>query len=208
MPNEFETPRDIRIRCPLPEKLSLGDDAVGQWNFFKQQFEDYMILSDMNQAREDQKLAFLRSLLDKTTMDIVSTFKEEEKKNVATLLKRLDVHIQGTTNVTRERFIFNSTSQHAGQSFSDFLVLLKRLIKQCPFCVKCKPSLLLDRIIIGLHNKELNKEVMRLFHDSKESDEKKLQRAIDFILATEKSNDSSTVFSESAKNVNKVMTKN
>ena len=34
-----------------------------------------------------------------------------------------------------------------------------------------------------------------------------LQRAIDFILATEKSNDSSTVFSENSKNVNKIFAK-
>ena len=139
MPNDDETPREIRIRYPLPEKLSLGDDPVGQWNYFKERFEDYMVMTETNQAREDQKLAFLRSLLDKSVIDIISTFKEEEKKNVATLLKKLDEHILGSTNVTRERFSFNSTNQHPGQSFSDFLVSLKRLIKKCQFCSKCEP---------------------------------------------------------------------
>ena len=161
-----EIPRETRIRVPLPEKLSLGDDPVGQWNYFKERLDDYMLLTEANQARESQKLALVRSLLDKSVLDIVSTFKEEEKKNVAQLLKRLDEHIIGCTNITHERFVFNSTNQQSGQLFSDFLISLKRLIKKCQFCAKCEPSLLLDRIILGLHNKELVKEVMRLFHDS------------------------------------------
>ena len=56
---------------------------------------------------------------------------EEHKKKIIQALK---VHVEGAVNETDEKRNFQKRCQHTQESFDNFLVALRDLIKTCNYC--------------------------------------------------------------------------
>ena len=84
----------------------------------------------------------------------------------------------GCVNETYERFRFNQRIQKEDEYFETWLSELRRSLKSCNFCTTCSDSLLRDRIVIGVHDKDTQKEMLKTQNLT-------LQKAIDLCKAAE-----------------------
>lgn len=66
------------------------------------------------------------------------------------------------------RFLFYSRNQEPGESFDHFLTDVTKLINDCEF--QDKNSMLRDRLVLGMKDKELHARVIRLKYEEVESE--------------------------------------
>ena len=86
----------------------------------------------------------------------------EDKKKVAKIIEALTKHMEGAVNETVERRNFRKCRQHARETFDDYLVLLRELIKTCHYCTdECVSKVLRDQIIEGFQDGDTVEELLR-----------------------------------------------
>ncbi|RUS91936.1 hypothetical protein EGW08_000338 [Elysia chlorotica] len=68
----------------------------------------------------------------------------------------------GEVNVTYERYLFNSRLQRERESFEIFYSDLRRLVKSCNYCERCLDSLLRDRIVLGIRDKDTQRDLLKI----------------------------------------------
>ena len=85
----------------------------------------------------------------------------------------------GESNITYERFIFNKRVQEEGESFELYYADLQRLIKSCDYCDACQKSILKDRIVIGIRDANVQKDLLKVRDLS-------VDKAVDICRASEK----------------------
>ena len=66
-------------------------DKAGNWEFFRQQWEDYEVATGLDQRDSKIRLATLRSVMRRECMQIFMNLKltDEERKNVKTCVEAL-----------------------------------------------------------------------------------------------------------------------
>ena len=70
--------------------------------------------------------------------------------------------MEGAINETVERRNFRKRRQHARESFDDYLVALRELVKTCRYCTDdCVSKILRDQIIEGLQDGDTIEELLR-----------------------------------------------
>ena len=87
---------------------------------------------------------------------------QEDKEEIKTIIKKMDEYIIGDTNETYERYKFNRRNQAEGENIDEYVAALKDLAKSCGFCACAglKDSLLRDRIVLGVKEDQLRKELL------------------------------------------------
>ena len=104
----------------------------------------------------------------------------------------------GEVNETYERYVFNSRNQGESESIEAYITELRKLMKTCNFCDCPKDTLLRDRIVLGVNNKNLRK---RLLQERKLT----LKKLVDICRSIEAaSNQFKAVSGPEVDNVNKV----
>ena len=79
---------------------------------------------------------------------------------------------------TLERYKFGKRQQQEGESMDTFLADLRILIKTCQYCPRCEPSILRDRIILGIRNNNIREDLLKVRHLT-------LENGIDICKASE-----------------------
>lgn len=85
---------------------------------------------------------------------------EEDRQNLSKILEKLEEYAIGEVNETYERYVFNSRNQGASESIEAYITELRKLMKTCNFCDCLKDTLLRDRIVLGVANKNLRKRLL------------------------------------------------
>jgi len=76
---------------------------------------------------------------------------EEQRGSVDDIISPIKRYVDGHVNETVERRNFRRRTQQVGESFDDFLVSLRELVKTCNFCSDaCIQKNIRDQIIEGL----------------------------------------------------------
>jgi hypothetical protein len=98
----------------------------------------------------------------KRAEDILSSFHltDEEAGSFDTVLDKFDKHFVVRTNVIFERAQFNSRRQEPGETTSDFITALYKLVATCDYGDK-RDELLRDRIVVGISDKQLSEKLQR-----------------------------------------------
>ena len=146
-----------------PSPVDLTKDKTSKWELWKQQWGNYVLVSNLNTKSQDYQMAMLLNCIGQDALRIYNsfTFVTGEARDVNTTLEKFDQHIIGTQNVTYERFLFNSLKQN-GESFDTFLTNLRHLQKNCQFCACMNDSLVRDRIIMGISDNDLRKALLEI----------------------------------------------
>ena len=65
-------------------------------------------------------------------------------------------------NITYERYIFNIKNQNQEENIEEFETDLRRIKKNCAYCNICGDGILRDKIILGIKNKDLITELLKI----------------------------------------------
>ena len=150
----------------------------------------------MDRESKAKRAAILLPCIGADAYEIFETLdlSAEDKKDVDRVVKALEDHCIGETNVTYERYLFNQRVQQAGESFDAFFADLKRLIRTCDFG-ELQDSILRDRIVCGLRDETTRRKLLV----TRKLD---LKKAIDVCKADETASQQLRTMSKATEQVN------
>ena len=146
----------------LPDRLSLGTCAAKNWKLFKQRWDTYSIITELSELSNVKQKALFVHCLDDDALEAYNTFELSEISTVKEIIEQFEIFIVGEANVTYERYCFNRRNQEEGENFELFLADIQRLIKTCDFCDKCRSSILKDRIVLGIRDSSVQKDLLKI----------------------------------------------
>ena len=82
-------------------------------------------------------------------------------RTVNEITEKFEDFAVGEVNVTYERFKFNSRKQETNESFEEYLSTLRYMLRTCAYCGNCSDGLLRDRILLGVHSPEAQKQLLQ-----------------------------------------------
>lgn len=139
---------------PPPAPLKLGSDIATDWNRFKSEWENYMIVADLSEVAEKKQAAIFLASIGTAAHSVFRTFKftdETHKQKVEKIIEAFEKYCISEANETYERFLFHQRIQQPGESFDDFLTDLRKLAATCSFAT-LEDSLIRDRVVIGIRD--------------------------------------------------------
>ena len=163
-----------------PPPLKLTENKADEWKMFKQLYENYAIITDLEKKDKAYQKAILLHTMGPEGVRIFNTitFEEAEKDDVSIIMKKMSEVLIGETNETYERYVFNKRDQRSGESIEAYSAALKELAKTCNFCDCMKDSLIRDRIVLGITDNATKKILLQ-------RRKLKLQDAIDICKSSE-----------------------
>ena len=103
---------------------------------WKQQWENYCIITGLLDQPEDYKCAMLLHSIGNETMRIFNALKfgdGEDRIKMADVMKNFDQHFLGQTQEFFERFQLKHLSQESGETIDEYVLVLRRMAKTCGF---------------------------------------------------------------------------
>lgn len=138
-------------------KLDLQVDRGTEFTAWSIQWESYSSLSGLSKEDQETQVKALMLCLSRETLSIVHNLglTEEQMKQPQSIITAMRAYVDGHLNETVERRNFSRRTQQEGETFDDFLIALRELIKTCKFCSEvCAKKSLRDQIIEGLRDPE------------------------------------------------------
>ncbi|RUS75519.1 hypothetical protein EGW08_016709 [Elysia chlorotica] len=111
----------------------------------------------------DVQVALFLHCLDDDALKTYNGFSFEQpdsQRTLSDIITKFDAFAMGEMNVTYERYLFNSRLQRERESFEIFYSDLRRLVKSCNYCERCLDSLLRDRIVLGVRDKDTQRDLL------------------------------------------------
>ena len=145
-----------------PPILDLSVDRYAAWKIWKSRWDDYSIVTGLNEKAPAYQCSMLRYAFSEETRKIYEalTLSENDKKDIKVIIKAIETFARGIVNETLEQHNFNNRNQEEGEKFDDFLTDLKTLSKNCNFCDTCHNGLIRDRIVGGINDNKLRKKLL------------------------------------------------
>ena len=132
-----------------PTSLDLtGKNKATNWKVYKQQWENYAIVSQLDKQPEEYCVALFLYSIGTEAVKTYNSFDmtEENRRKLSEIMIEFDKYAIGETNETYERYIFNSRNQKEGESIDKYVTELLALAQTCGFCTCLNDSLIRDRI--------------------------------------------------------------
>ena len=122
------------------------------------------MLADL--AKEDRQfqVAQLENCLGDDALKTLEGFKfdtPDDERTVKQILDAFETYAIGEVNETLERFKFGKRQQAEGEAVDKFIADLRILMKTCHYCDECSPSILRDRIVLGILNDETREDLLK-----------------------------------------------
>ena len=123
-----------------------------------------MLVSGLSIEEAATQYNVLRLAFSRETALIVSNLglSDENKQKVTSIIEALTEHIEGTVNETVEQKAFRKRRQHRGESFDDFRITLRDLVRSCNYCSdECTNKAIQDQIIEGISDDDTVEQLLR-----------------------------------------------
>ena len=148
---------------PVPSNLNIAvENRSCNWELFKQTWTYYEIATALTDKPENVRMATLLSIIGPEALRVFNAFtwQQNEEKTVDSILQKFESYCQPKRNVSYERFIFMSRKQKKNESFDDYIIALKNLVKSCDY-EHLADSLVRDAIIMGVNDKKIQEVLLR-----------------------------------------------
>ena len=83
----------------------------------------------------------------------------DESKNFAAVMRKLDAYFKPKTNIIHERARLNQRIQKDGESSQDFISSLYKIAENCGYTAVVMKDQIRDRLVSGIKDKDLSKEL-------------------------------------------------
>ena len=109
--------------------MKVSGDRVTNWEFFRQQWEDYELGTGIEHRPEPVRLATFRSVMGKGCIEIFLNLEltPDVRASVTSSLKALEAYFKPKTVVVYERFLFNSATQSSEEGIDEFVNRLRKM---------------------------------------------------------------------------------
>lgn len=148
-----------------PPPLNVLDQSklAENWKTWKQTFDDFSILSNLQGQSHERQLAMFRYSLGEKARSILNTLNvsKEDLKNPSAVIEAFERYCLGYSNETFERFKFFKRDQLQGESIDQYVTCLKEISRSCNFCNCMRESLIRDRIILGVAEETTTKRLIK-----------------------------------------------
>ncbi|XP_071577996.1 uncharacterized protein [Temnothorax nylanderi] len=157
---------NLQASVPWPQPLETDKGDVREnFEFFKDSWNNYAIATGMSTwpvTQEKQKISILLAAIGVQAMKKYLNFQltEEEKDTTENVLKLIEARLTtANKNVIYDRYLFNTAIQQQDESFDNYLIRLKKLVKNCEY-EQFQDDLLRDRIVVGIKDNALKRKLM------------------------------------------------
>ena len=133
-------------------KLDLQIDRGSDFSTWKVQWDSYLSLSGLDNEDAAKQVQALTLCFTQETLTIVENLglSEEKWKSISPIIATVRHYIEGHINESVERRNFSHRIQQPGETFNDFLVSLRELVKTYNFRLEtCTQKNIRDQIIEG-----------------------------------------------------------
>lgn len=136
-------------------------DIPNNWEFFKQQWQDYEIATGLDQKSQPIRLATFRSVIGKECLQIFRNLNfGSGEVTISSALKALEEYFLPKRNVVYERYVFNSCCQIPDETVDCFINRLRKLASSCQFGALTE-EMIRDRLVIGIQDKTTKARLLR-----------------------------------------------
>ncbi|KAK4320469.1 hypothetical protein Pmani_008674 [Petrolisthes manimaculis] len=161
--------------------------SLRELDAWRHKIEGYVTLTKINMlTRTEQRAALTAVLDDEWTRTLRYGISVPEDADLGSILDAMREYLRNQRNIIVDRRDFYLRVQEAGESFDDFLCLVKEIANFCEFCDQCVDSQLRDRIVVGTSDELALKRML-------ENKNLTLENAIDICRAFESANHCSAV---------------
>ena len=131
-------------------------NVAENWSYFREQWNNYKIATGLREKDKKIGVATLRKIMGKDCYNIYKrlALEEEEKERVTSILDGLEKYFKPASNITYERFIFNTCDQQSHETIDEYVNKLRGLSETCEFRT-LRDNLIKDRIVLGTKNKQV-----------------------------------------------------
>ena len=151
------------INPPSPPIFN-GVHVKESWKLFKQKWENYCIITQLTNHPRQYQVALLLHAVGDEGLRIYNGFTFETQADARTtneIIAKFDNFAVGEINETYGRFVFNQGCQSPDENFETFMTSIRTLIKTCNYHQGSVDSILRDRIVLGVIDKETQKRLLR-----------------------------------------------
>ncbi len=146
-----------------PTCLSLDGNIADNWRKWKQRYLLYSEAAELTEKTEDIQASTLLCAIGDEALEVYNSFSwatPGDQKVVSTILQKFDEYCIPPANTTYQRHIFNTRSQHEGETIDHYVTDLRNKAKTCDFGT-LNDSLIRDRIVCGIRNDQVRIRLLR-----------------------------------------------
>ena len=146
---------------PVPEPMSVSGNVQENWNYFKEQWENYLVASGLKEKTGEVQIATFLVVIGKECYQVYRklALTAAQKANLKAIIEELEKYFRPKSNVTYERFIFNTGRQEARENIDEYVNRLRGLSATCEFG-ELAESLIRDRIVLGAKHSSVRSRLL------------------------------------------------
>ena len=147
-----------------PPPLDLSTDVAAHWNLWKEQWDNYAIVVQLADKSHDLQKAIFLNTIGAEAFKIYKSLDYPpamDRKKLDTVISMFEAYANSYTNVTYERYVFNSRSQEGAETIDAYIRVVKDLASTCNFPPDIRDDLIRDRIVCGIRDNSLRKRLLR-----------------------------------------------
>ena len=147
-----------------PGRLDTTANIAENWKVWKQMWTNYMVIAKLDSQSSEYKVALFLHCIGVDALKIFNGFqfdRPEDKNDMAKIIEKFDQFTIGELNETFERYTFNSRNQEDNESIDAYVTALRTLAKTCNFCNCMHDSIIRDRIVLGIKDKQTRKRLLQ-----------------------------------------------
>ncbi|UYV66468.1 K02A2.6-like [Cordylochernes scorpioides] len=146
---------------PVPAPILINSQAAENWRFFKSQWDNYQVATELNKKDNNVIRATFLSLIGKDCFNVFLNLdlKEDEKNSLPKIIEALDNHFTPQKNVIYERYIFNTSNQEENEGIDSYTNRLRGLASSCEYDILTE-ELIRDRIVLGIKDNRVRKKLL------------------------------------------------
>ena len=146
----------------MPPPLDLDCDPA-TWRKWRKLVQAHATVTQFAKKKDDERAAIIVTLLGLRALDLHDSLpfsSDAEKADLKSTLDYLEDHFVGKTNIIHERFVFNSREQHEGESFPQYLAVLRQQARLCNFQNIDEEQIMRDRLVCGIRDESLRQTML------------------------------------------------
>ena len=152
----------VPYNFPLPAPVKLSGDVYQNFKFFRMQWEDYEVATQLTEKPDSVRMATLRSVMGQNCLQIYQHLhiSDADKNKVKPSLDALEKHFQPSTNVVYECYVFGSANQGENETAEQYIARLRHLMATCNYGT-LSDELLRDRLVLGTKDTHVRARMFR-----------------------------------------------